>query len=104
MAGVIVSLMAVIERRFDDALVCMRNIRIPREPEALIYFARHYSHIGAAEEAIGTLLQAAQSGFICPASTLRADAWLAAARLPAGSWRPWTRRRTLPATRPFPPA
>ena len=80
MAGLMASLLAVLERRFDDALICMRNIRIAREPEALVYFARHYSHIGAADDAIGTLKQAVQSGFICAPSTLRADPWLAAAR------------------------
>jgi len=84
MSGLMTSLLAVLERRFDDAFVCMRNIRIAREPEALVYFARHYSHIGAAEEAIGTLKQAAQSGFVCAPSALRADPWLAAARLHGG--------------------
>jgi DNA-binding winged helix-turn-helix (wHTH) protein len=80
MSGLMASLLAVLERRFDTAFDCMQKIRIPREPEALIYFARHYSRIGAAEDAIGTLKQAAQSGFICAPSTLRADPWLAAAR------------------------
>jgi hypothetical protein len=84
MLGLMTSLLAVLERRFDDAFVCMQNIRIAREPEALVYFARHYSHIGAAEEAIGTLKQAAQSGFVCAPSALRADSWLAAARLHCG--------------------
>jgi DNA-binding winged helix-turn-helix (wHTH) protein len=80
MSGLMASLLGVLEQRFDDALDCMRKIRISREPEALIYFARHYSYIGAAEDAIGTLRQAAQSGFICAPSTLRTDPWLAAAR------------------------
>jgi hypothetical protein len=80
MSGLMASLLAVLERRFDSALHCMRSTRSPREPETLIYFARHYSHIGAAEDAVVALRQAAQAGFICAPSTLRADPWLAAVR------------------------
>jgi DNA-binding winged helix-turn-helix (wHTH) protein len=81
MSGLMMSLLAVVERRFDDAVSCMQAVRITREPEALIYFARHYSYIGASDAAIGMLKQAVQSGFVCAPFTLRSDAWLGAARL-----------------------
>ncbi len=51
-----------------------------REPEVLVYFARHYSRMKLAGRAINALKTAAQSGFVCAPDTLNSDPWLNAVR------------------------
>jgi len=80
MKGLMGSLLSVLEGRFDDALHCMKGMRIPQEPEVLVYLARHYSYIGSSDAALEALRRAAQAGFICTPDTLRTDAWLDAVR------------------------
>jgi hypothetical protein len=84
MSGLMTSLLAVVERRFDDAFRCMQAMKITCEPEALTYLARHYSYIGASNAAIDMLRRAMQSGFVCAAFTLCSDPWLEAARRDTG--------------------
>jgi hypothetical protein len=55
-------------------------MKVDREPEVLVYLARHYSYAGESDEAIGTLGRAMRSGFVCAPSTLRSDPWLEAVR------------------------
>ncbi len=80
MAGLMGSLLAVLEERFDDAFNCMEAMKIPQEPEALVYLARHYSFIKATDSAIKALKDATRSGFVCAPATLRSDPWFSAAR------------------------
>lgn len=80
MSGLTASLLAVLEQRTAEAIDLMQRINIRHEPEATMYLARHYSYLGAADEAIGMLRQAAAAGFICAPETLRRDPWLAAVR------------------------
>ena len=80
MKGLMGSLLALLEDRFNDAFDCMEAMKIPHEPEVLVYLARHYSYIGSADSAIKALKRAAQSGFVCAPETLRSDAWLSTAR------------------------
>jgi DNA-binding winged helix-turn-helix (wHTH) protein len=80
MTGLMGSLLAVLEERFDDAFSCMEAMRIPHEPEALVYLARHYSYIKATDSAIKALKHATQSGFVCAPHTLRSDPWFSAVR------------------------
>ena len=80
MAGLMGSLLAVLEERFDDAFRCMEAMRITQEPEALVYLARHYSYIKATDSAIKALQRATQSGFVCAPATLRSDPWFSAVR------------------------
>jgi DNA-binding winged helix-turn-helix (wHTH) protein len=70
------SLLAILEGRTDEARSVMDNADTSREPEILVYFARHYAHIRALDSAIEALQRAARSGFICAPETLKADAWL----------------------------
>ena len=80
MSGLMGSLLAALDDRFDDAFNCMEAMKIPHEPEVLVYLARHYSFIKAADSAIKALKRAAQSGFVCPPATLQSDPWLGAVR------------------------
>ena len=80
MKGLMTSLLAVLEERFDDAFHYMEAMRIPQEPEILVYLARQYSYIGSPDSSIKALKRAAQSGFVCAPGTLQSDAWLSAAR------------------------
>ena len=84
MKGLMGSLLALLEERFVDAFHCMEAMRIPHEPEALVYLARHYSYMGSPDLAINALKRATQSGFVCAPDTLRSDEWLSAARTHAG--------------------
>jgi tetratricopeptide (TPR) repeat protein len=80
MHGLMASLAAALEEKFDEARRCMDAMRIPREPEVMIYLARHYSYMEASDSAIKMLKQAMQCGFVCAPETLRSDPWLSTAR------------------------
>ena len=80
MKGLMESLLALLEERFDDAFHCMEAMKVPHEPEVLMYLARHYSFSGSSDSAIAMLKRAADSGFVCAPETLRSDPWLAAVR------------------------
>jgi len=51
-----------------------------RDPEILVYFARHYAHCQRTEKAFDALRRAAQAGFICAPKTLRVDPWFSSLR------------------------
>ena len=74
------SLLAVLEQSTTEAFHLMQDIHIRHEPEATVYLARHYSYLGAADEAIGMLQQSAAAGFVCAPETLRRDPWLTTVR------------------------
>jgi DNA-binding winged helix-turn-helix (wHTH) protein len=74
------SLLALLEGRFDDAAAVMNAADTTREPEILVYFARHYAEMGLLDAAMAALKQAVQSGFICAPETLVSDTWLGAVR------------------------
>jgi tetratricopeptide (TPR) repeat protein len=74
------SLLALLEGRDDEAVQVMREADTSREPEILIYFARHYAQMKLTDWAIKMLRQASQSGFVYAPETLNADAWLSSLR------------------------
>jgi DNA-binding winged helix-turn-helix (wHTH) protein len=74
------SLLALLEGRTDEAIHLMKTANTNREPEILVYFARHYSRLKKPELAITALKQAAQSGFVCAPQTLTADPWFSTLR------------------------
>ena len=80
MKGLMGSLLALLEDKFGDAFHYMEAMKIPHEPEVLVYLARHYSFMGSPDLAINALKRAAQSGFVCAPDTLRSDKWLEAVR------------------------
>jgi DNA-binding winged helix-turn-helix (wHTH) protein len=84
MGGLMESLWAIAEHRFEDARTRMEAMRVRNEPEALVYLARHYSYIGDVERAIELVGCAARAGFVCCPSTLRSDPWFIAVRKHAG--------------------
>ncbi len=80
MTGLMSSLLALLENRVDDAVRQMEATDTTCEPEILVYFARHYAHMGLADAAVTALRTAAQSGFVCAPHTMHSDAWLGAVR------------------------
>jgi hypothetical protein len=80
MIALMSSLLAVLEGRADEAVRLMEATDTTREPEILMYFARHYAQLRLADSAVMALKRAAQSGFICAPNTLNSDAWLNALR------------------------
>lgn len=80
MTALMSSLLALLEGRGDEAVRLMEAADTTREPEILVYFARHYSRLKLADSALNALKQAAQSGFVCAPQTLNSDVWLSALR------------------------
>jgi len=80
MTALLSSLLALLEGRTDDAINLMKAADTTREPEILLYFARHYSQLKKPGLAIAALKQAAQSGFVCAPHTLTADPWFSTLR------------------------
>ena len=80
MTALMRSLLALLEGRFDEAAGLMKAADATREPEILIYFARHYSEMGMVDSALAALKRAVQSGFMCSPETLASDAWLGGVR------------------------
>jgi DNA-binding winged helix-turn-helix (wHTH) protein len=76
MTSLLASLLAVLERKPARAIKLMQAADTTREPEILVYFARHYSRIGKPDLALHALQQAAENGFVCAPQTLTSDAWL----------------------------
>jgi DNA-binding winged helix-turn-helix (wHTH) protein len=74
------SLFAMLEGKTDEAKSIMDSADTSREPEILLYFARHYCHLGLLDPSIRALEIAARSGFICAPETLKLDPWFV--RLP----------------------
>jgi DNA-binding winged helix-turn-helix (wHTH) protein len=70
------SLLAILKNKPAEARRIMDEADASRDPEVLIYFARHYSHIRAVDASIKALQQAASAGFICAPETLNSDRWL----------------------------
>lgn len=75
-APLIQSLLAVLEDRAGEAHAIMDKGQAGQDPEALVYFARHYASIGAAGRAIHALREALDRGFVCPPATMEGDPWL----------------------------
>jgi DNA-binding winged helix-turn-helix (wHTH) protein len=80
MTALMSSLLAILEGRPEEAVRLMERADTTREPEILVYFARHYARLKLADRAVEALRLAAQSGFVCAPETLVSDAWLSAVR------------------------
>jgi DNA-binding winged helix-turn-helix (wHTH) protein len=80
MGALMSSLLALLEGRTEEAVRLMDMADTTRDPEILVYFARHYSKLRLADSAVRALKQAAQAGFVCAPQTLTSDAWLSAVR------------------------
>jgi hypothetical protein len=80
MIALMKSLLAVLEGRAEEAVRLMQDADTTRDPEILMYFARHYSQIGRGDLAMQALNNAVRSGFICAPTTLKSDPWLSALR------------------------
>jgi hypothetical protein len=63
MAGLMGSLLAILEGRGADASAIMRGADVHREPETIFYFARHHSMLGNRAEALAMLRRARSEGF-----------------------------------------
>lgn len=74
------SLNALLAGRKAEAASLMREFHIEHEPEGLFYFARHYSQMGMADDAVTLIDLAATAGFSAAPETLMHDPALAALR------------------------
>ena len=80
MTALMSSLLALLEGKAHEAVRLMETADTTREPEILVYFARHYARLKQVDSAISALKRAAESGFVCAPDTLISDAWLSALR------------------------
>jgi DNA-binding winged helix-turn-helix (wHTH) protein len=80
MTALMSSLLALLEGKADEAVRLMETADTTREPEILVYFARHYARLKQLDSAITALKRAAESGFVCAPDTLISDAWLTGLR------------------------
>ena len=76
MTALMGSLLALLEGRGDEAVRLMEATDTTREPEILVYFARHYAQAGLPDAALNALKRAAESSFVCAPETLTSDVWL----------------------------
>ena len=65
------SLLAILEGKTDEAKSIMDNADTSREPEILVYFARHYGHMRLLDSSIKALQRAAHAGFTCAPDALK---------------------------------
>jgi DNA-binding winged helix-turn-helix (wHTH) protein/tetratricopeptide (TPR) repeat protein len=70
------SLLAILEDKPEEARSIMDEADASRDPEVLIYFARHYGRMGSADASLKALQRAVHSGFTCAPETLKSDPWL----------------------------
>jgi hypothetical protein len=68
--------LAILEGKTEEAESIMDDADTSREPEILVYFARHYGHMRLLDSSIKALQLAARSGFTCAPDTLKSDPWL----------------------------
>ena len=80
MVALMSSLLAILEGRASEAVQLMERADTTREPEILVYFARHYGWLKMTDLAVEAIKQAAQSGFVCATATLSSDPWLSVVR------------------------
>ena len=64
MSGLMRSLLAVLDDHRDEAARLTTAIVVEREPEMLMYLARHFAMLGAAEDSIRLLSRARTEGFV----------------------------------------
>jgi hypothetical protein len=76
MTALMASLLAVLEGKTAEAVELRQDADTTREPEILLYFARHCGRMGKIELAIRGLKKAAETGFVCAPQTFNSDAWL----------------------------
>jgi DNA-binding winged helix-turn-helix (wHTH) protein len=76
MAALMRSLLELLDGRSEEAARLMEAADTSGDPEILVYFARHYSRMGFADEAVDLLKRAVQLGFVCSPHTLQSDLWL----------------------------
>jgi DNA-binding winged helix-turn-helix (wHTH) protein len=74
------SLNLILENRLSEAAELMRDLSAIREPEGLVYFARHCSQIGMADQALHLIERASSEGFVAAPETLTRDPALLALR------------------------
>ena len=80
MSALLGSLLAILQGKREEAVRLMESADTRREPEVLVYFARHYAQIGLPASAARSLQKAVRAGFVCAPETLVDDPWLASLR------------------------
>jgi DNA-binding winged helix-turn-helix (wHTH) protein len=78
------SLLAILQGKTEHAVRLMESADTAREPEVLIYFARHFAQMGLATKAGRAVQKAMRAGFVCAPETLLNDPWLGSLRRARG--------------------
>lgn len=76
MSGLMASLLALLEGSPEECVSIMERTNVEREPEAMVYFARHHARAGNPEGAVTMIRRAADRGFRCAPETLRNHEWM----------------------------
>jgi tetratricopeptide (TPR) repeat protein len=80
MSALMRSLLALLQGKQKKAVRLMEEADATYEPEVMMYFARHFSHLKMVDRAMKCLNTAMAAGFVCAPETLRGDPWLEATR------------------------
>jgi tetratricopeptide (TPR) repeat protein len=80
MRALLGSLLAILEGKTERAVQLMEVADTTREPEVLVYFARHYAQAGRPASAGRCVQKAMEAGFVCASETLAHDPWFDALR------------------------
>lgn len=84
MASGMASLLAITERRFEDAVSLMQSADNYKEPEMSFYMARHFAFMERPDDALRLIRKTIDGGFLCSAQTLCNDPWLNSIRTHPG--------------------
>jgi hypothetical protein len=80
MTALLNSLLAALKGLPEEAVCWMESADTTREPEILIYFARHYAFLDMPAQAVTALQRARKAGFLCAPDTLQSDPWFSSLR------------------------
>ncbi|HEY2469647.1 MAG TPA: winged helix-turn-helix domain-containing protein [Terracidiphilus sp.] len=80
MSALLGSLLAILQGKTEQAVRLMEGADTTREPEIVVYFARHYAQAGEAASAARCLERAMRAGFVCAPETLLEDPWFESLR------------------------
>ena len=79
MSSLMQSLLEILRGHYEPAAEIMNSAGIEREPEVVVYFARHYSMLGDESKSLQMIRRAREEGFFS-SFTLKQDWTLAACR------------------------
>ena len=74
------SLLATLNGQAEEVIRLEETLQPVRDPEIVMFFARHYDRLGLADRASATAWRAFKGGFVPSSETLKVDPWLSSLR------------------------